>query len=106
MYLHLSGASTSQASEDYETPPGKAKKGTTLGRAARDWAQYRKPIVVETHVGKELGSISITVASQWKEGKSMESVPSERFRSKFPSNLCESKDNTIKDRLVTSERHI
>jgi len=39
---------------DYETPPGKAKKGTTLGRAARDWAQYRKPIVVETHVGKEV----------------------------------------------------
>lgn len=39
---------------DYETPPGKAKKGTTLGRAARDWAQYRKPIVVETRVGKEV----------------------------------------------------
>lgn len=53
---------TSQASlEDYETPPGKAKKGTTLGRAARDWAQYRKPIVVETRVGKELGSSSIIV---------------------------------------------
>lgn len=24
-----------------------------LGRAGKDWAQYRKPIVVETRVGKE-----------------------------------------------------
>lgn len=38
---------------DYEAPA--ASKGRSiLGRAARDWNQYRKPIVVETRVGKEV----------------------------------------------------
>lgn len=40
---------------DYEAPAGRASKGRgVMGRAARDWNQYRKPIVVETRVGKEV----------------------------------------------------
>eukprot|EP00435_Cladocopium_sp_Y103_P006842 s2472_g2.t1 len=40
---------------DYEAPAGRASKGRgVMGRAARDWNQYRKPIVVETRVGKDV----------------------------------------------------
>lgn len=40
---------------DYEAPVGRASKGrSVMGREARDWNQYRKPIVVETRVGKEV----------------------------------------------------